>query len=464
MQLSSSRRRRIAIGAITATCLLLPATAVAATQAPASPGTTSTSSCQPGGGHACPTFRPMIIGHVLAEHQGSVPSTSQCEAELGIACYTGPQLRTAYNVGPLYQRGITGAGQTIMIVDFVGSPTLQHDLDVYSKAMGIPSTTVTVDHYDGSPTFDPTNPGDVGWAQETTLDVETAHEYAPKARIVVVLPDPNTAAALPAAIKAAIDKTPGTSVISFSFGAPESDFYDPQTGYASLEAIRYAFKDAAARRITLVASSGDWGAATMEDDGSLSTSPATCWPDTDPDVVAVGGTSLHLDDKGKRLAPDTVWNDSYGASGGGTSAAFARPGFQDDVRSVTGDHRGVPDISTSADVNGGEVVYWSMVPGSAGWAVVGGTSEAAPTVAAFAALADQGAGHRLGAIDNSLYRLQHTVGYNALSGLVPVTSGNNTYGGVTGYTADRGYNLAVGIGTLDAAQLVSALDWLGARR
>lgn len=391
-------------------------------------------------------------------------STSQCEAELGIACYTGPQLRTAYNLGPLYKRGITGAGQTIMIVDFVGSPTLQHDLDVYSKAMGIPSTTVTVDHYDGSPQFDPTNPGDTGWASETTLDVETAHEYAPGARIVVVLPDPSNPAALPAAIKAEIDKDPRISVMSFSFGAPESDFYDPQTGYAALEALRYGFKAAVGRRITLVASSGDWGAATMQDDGSLSTGPATCWPDTDPDVVAVGGTSLHLDDKGKRLSPDTVWNDSYGASGGGTSDAFARPNFQDDVKSVTGDHRGVPDISTSADVNGGIEIYWSFAPASAGWAVIGGTSEAAPTVAAVAALADQSAGHRLGNIDSSLYRLQHYVGYGPWSGLVPVTSGNNSFGGVTGYQADRGYNLATGLGTLNAAELVSALSWFDAPR
>src|SRR5258708_4657952 len=77
------------------------------------PGTTSSTSAQPGDGRACPAFRPMITGQVL-DHESTVLSPSQCEAKLGIACYTAPQLRSAYNVGPLYKRGITGAGQTIM--------------------------------------------------------------------------------------------------------------------------------------------------------------------------------------------------------------------------------------------------------------------------------------------------------------------------------------------------------------
>lgn len=464
MHPSSSRRRRsVAIGAFTASCLLIPSAAFAAAQAPSTPGTYSSSTCQSAAGSACPGFQPLVAGHVLDEHESSVLSTSQCEAQLGIACYTGTQLRKAYDLGPLYQRGITGAGQTIVIVDFFGSPTLQHDLNVFSKAMGIPSTTVTVDHYDGSPAFDPTDPGVVGWEEETTLDVETVHEYAPKAKIEVVLPNPDGYAPMPAAVKATIDKSPA-SVVSFSFGAPESDFYDPQTGYAALNQLRYAFQDAAARHITLVASTGDWGAATVEDDGSLSTSPATCWPATDPDVVAVGGTSLHLNDQGARLSPDTVWNDSYGASGGGLSSAFSRPAYQDTVSSVTGDRRGVPDISTSADVNGGEEVYWSFDPATAGWAIIGGTSEAAPTVSAITALGDQAAGYRLGNIDNALYLLQRFGGYNPVTGLVKVTEGNNSWGGVAGYDATSGYSLATGLGTLNASELVTALSWVGGLR
>lgn len=185
--------------------IAVPST-TAATQAPGNPGTSSTSTCQPGAGRACPGFQPLVTGHVLDGHASSVLSTSQCEAELGIACYVGTQLRKAYDLGSLYQRGITGAGQTIVIVDFFSSPTLQHDLDVFSKAMGIPSKHVTVDHYDGSPAFDPTDPDVVGWEQETTLDVETVHEDAPKAKIVVVLPNPDGFAPMPAAVKATIDK------------------------------------------------------------------------------------------------------------------------------------------------------------------------------------------------------------------------------------------------------------------
>lgn len=421
----------------------------------------STPACQPQAGAACAGYAPMITGHVLANFGGILPISS-CEQQFGIACYTADQLRRAYGIDALSRRGITGAGQTIMIVDMVGSPTLQKDLDVYSRAMGLPSTKVTVEHYDGSPAWDYTDPGVQSWAQETTLDVETAHAYAPGAHIVVVLPDPSGFSPMPAALKSALGKGPA-SVVSFSFGAVESDFYDSTTGYSSLDQLRYAFTDAAARHTTLVASTGDWGAAQMEDSGTLSTGPASAWPATDPLVTSVGGTSLHLSSGGLRTSPDTVWNDSFGASSGGLSDAFARPAYQASVSKAVGGQRGVPDISASADVDGGEWVYGSFT-GTPDWAIVGGTSEAAPTVAAIVALADQQAGHKLGNINPALYGLQSTGGYTPRTGLVQVEQGNNSWGGVTGYPAGPGYNLAAGLGTLNAAEFVPALATFGGRR
>ena len=180
-------------------------------------------------------------------------------------------------------------------------------------------------------------------------------------------------------------------------------------------------------------------------------------------MTSVGGTQLNLDQAGDKLTPDVVWNDGFGASGGGTSAVFSRPLYQIGVTKEVGKSRGTPDISMSAAVNGGGWIYLSFAgAGGPGWTVIGGTSEATPIMAGIVALANQQAGHRLGLINPALYALgalqQHGV---PNTGIVSVTSGNNSFGGVTGFDAAPGYNLATGWGTIDAAQFVPALARLG---
>ena len=221
--------------------------------------------------------------------------------------------------------------------------------------------------------------------------------------------------------------------------------------------------------MTVLAGSGDEGATNYESDATtLYPYRVTSWPATDPLVTAVGGTQLDLDQAGNKLEPDVVWNDGFGASGGGTSAIFPRPSYQIGVSRVVGHSRGVPDISMSAAVNGGAWVYMSFAgiesPGVSdpGWYIIGGTSEATPIMSGIVALADQQAGHRLGQINPALYllgalqqlRLPNT-------GVVSVTSGNNTFSGVTGFNAAPGYNLATGWGTINAAKFVPALARLG---
>ena len=85
----------------------------------------------------------------------------------------------------MYQAGITGRGKTIVIVDSYGSPTIQSDLDVFDKQWGLPDTKVDVRQFGTIPAFDPTDSTMVGWAEETTLDVEYAHAIAPGAKIVL---------------------------------------------------------------------------------------------------------------------------------------------------------------------------------------------------------------------------------------------------------------------------------------
>ncbi|WP_089100124.1 S53 family peptidase [Streptomyces hyaluromycini] len=405
---------------------------------------------------------PAVVGHTLVHGVSSPLSSEQCQAKWQINCYSPLQYRTAYDLNALYRKGVTGKGRTIVIVDSYGSPTVQHDLDVYSKQFGLPSTKVKVVKWGHVPAFDPKNSDMTGWAGETTLDVEMAHAVAPAAKIVVVetaVSETEGTTGLPEmmdAEKYMIDHGVG-DVISQSFGATENTFPGFAKGdFSSIKKLRYAFQDANRKKVTVLAASGDGGATDLQADGkTYYKKRVNSWPSSDPLVTSIGGTQLHLDDKGDRVKPDSVYND-YGSGGGGQSHVFTRPSFQNGVKKVVGTRRGTPDISMSAAVNGGAWIYSSFDPTATGWDVSGGTSEATPLFAGIVALADQAAGHRLGNIQQRLYDLSSY--RSKLTGIVDVNDGtNNSYQGVTGYKAVNGYDLATGVGTVDALRFVPAL-------
>jgi subtilase family serine protease len=414
------------------------------------------------------TVRPMpaVTGHINAAELVSPLPTSTCVAELGIHCYSPLQFRTAYDLNPLYAKGITGRGRTIVIVDSFGSPTIQNDLQAFDAQWGLPDTTVQIVQAGTIPPFNPADGTMVGWAQETTLDVEYAHAIAPGAHIVLVetpVAETEGVTGLPEmmnAEKALIDQGVG-DVISQSFGATENTFpgFD-QGDFSSLLNLRFAFKDAALHGVTVLAASGDAGATDFESDGAtLFPFAVNSWPSSDPLVTSVGGTQLTLDDAGNRVQPDVVWNDGFGAGGGGLSQVFDRPLFQVGVRSVVGSHRGTPDISMSAAVDGACWVYYSFVRPTSPWHLFGGTSEATPIFSGIVALADQVARHRLGDINGALYVLgaASQLPHPLRTGLVDVTSGDNSFNGVTGFPARAGYDLSSGWGTIDAATFVPTL-------
>jgi subtilase family serine protease len=411
---------------------------------------------------------PNVVGHVAAAARPVPLSTSDCVAQIGIRCYSPLQYRVAYDLNPLYQSGITGAGRTIVIVDSFGSPTIQQDLHAFDTQWGIPDTTVQIVKAGNVPPFDPTNPDHVGWAEETTLDVEYSHAIAPGAHIVLVetpIAETEGTTGLPemmTAEKALIDQGIG-DVITQSFGATENTFPGfAQGNYSSLLSLRYAFTDAANHGVTVLASSGDAGATDAVTDGATDYPyPVNSWPSSDPLVTSVGGTQLNLDDAGNKLSPDVVWNDGYGAGGGGKSAVFSRPLFQIGVAGVVGNHRGTPDISMSAAVDGGAWVYYSFVTPNSPWHIIGGTSEASPIFSGIVAMADQVAHRRLGTINGALY-LMSALGRTQLpTGIVDVTSGDNSFDNVTGYPARSGYDLSSGVGTIDGNKFVRALALLG---
>jgi subtilase family serine protease len=444
----------------------LPAAAAVSMLALAAPGAPAAAR------QAGAVARPVLSGPILVGKQLPAPlSTSECQAEIGINCYTPVQYRVHYNLNPLYQRGVTGRGETIVIVDSYGSPTIRNDLNVFDQQFGFPHPDLRIVKFGNIPAFDPTNSTMVGWAEETTLDVEYAHSIAPGAKIVLAetpVAETEGVTGLPEMMNAeqSLINAGVGDVISQSFGATENTFPGfSQGNYSSLLNLRYAYKDALAHHVTVLAASGDAGATDYEADGStLYPYRVNSWPSSDPLVTSVGGSQLYLDNAGNQVQPDSVWNDGYGAGGGGVSAVFSRPLYQAAVGNVVGSHRGTPDISMSAAVNGGCWVYMSFAGietsgvDNPGWYIFGGTSEATPIFSGIVALADQVAGHRLGLINPALYALGLASEHGASNtGLVDITAGNNSFAGVTGFNAGPGYDLASGWGTIDAAKFVPAL-------
>ncbi len=457
---------------------------------------------------------PFATGPIVAAgHMSQPPTTAQCEADFGIACYQPFQLQRAYDLAPLFSRGIEGQGETIVIVDAFGSPSIASDLQTFDSQLGLPNPpSFKVIAPEGPITTTPTNCTSVyspypapdlcsdyySWTDETSLDVEWSHVMAPEANILLVeTPASETEGIygfpqIVAAENYVIDHHLG-DVISQSFGATEETFTSPGQIYS----LRSAYINAAQHGVTVLAASGDQGSTDEICDPSTacanpndliccSTTRAIDWPASDPLVTAVGGTQLQLNDEGYRTAPDRVWHDlsstvgvsgpvyTWGSSGGGHSTVFSRPQFQDGVAGVVGGSRGTPDIAMSAAVNGAVDFYDTTDPSVAGWSIVGGTSEASPLFSGIVALADQVAGHSLGYLNPALYAMAQS---GAPDGIVPIFQGNNTYTfciaadigsgnacasssdlvTVPGFYANGYYNDATGWGTVDAALFVPAL-------
>jgi subtilase family serine protease len=477
-----SRKHGIRISlAACVTAVMAAAAAASATVSTAavSAGPAAPPSSAPGTSTAQVTVRPDAIRLPGAATQAPA-STADCERLDGIACFDPGQLRAAYQLPPLYAKGVTGTGVTIMIVDSFGSPTIRTDLAAFDRQFGYPAPpNFTIIAPVGKiPPFNPGNSDMSGWAGETTLDVEYAHALAPGANILLVetpVSETEGVTGFPQIVRAeeyALARYK-VGVISQSFSATEETI----ASYAQLDPLRGAYKDADDAHVTVLAASGDAGATDYQSNQlDYYASRVTSWPDSDPLVTAVGGTQLRQQGAGYT---SVAWNDTYdrawtlyadgstepvpAASGGGTSEFFARPPYQDGVAAVTGGRRGVPDIAMSAACDGSVSIYSSYQPGQAGWSLTCGTSEATPEFAAVVALADQVAGHPLGQVNPAIYRLES----EHAQGIVDVTSGNNSVSfdqganakpaSVAGYPAGRGYDLVTGVGTVNAKDFVYEL-------
>lgn len=460
-------------------------------------------------GRALPLPKPALTDVQFLSGALTPPGQADCQSA-GRRCFAPAALQTAYDLGPLYKAGNQGQGVTVAIIDSFGNPNMASDLGNFDTQMNLPhmcgepgaacaagTPTFTHVYFDGKTEVKAppakSNGTDLearnAWALETSLDVEWVHSIAPKANILNVTTD--TAETLgvqgfPAMMKAekyVIDNHQAT-VISQSFASAEQAFGSAQ----SLQNLRYAFTDAVANGVTVMGSSGDGGSAnggkTPVKDPVTYPYPTVEWPASDPLVTGVGGTYLcanPVTGTGVDSADNPAACQKYAGvlqpawidSGGGYSSVFARPSYQDTLPSgstaIPAAQRGVPDVALNASSQTGVLVY-DTAPGdidsgltcpsgspcSNGWYVVGGTSASSPEFSAMVAIAGQIAGHGLGQVNPTLYKLASGPDYGKY--FYDVTAGSNAANtSVPGYPASTGWDPVTGLGTPDAATLVPAL-------
>ena len=386
------------------------------------------------------------------------PTDAYCRKHFGSPCYSPQEMRTAYGVNNLLNHGFDGKGQTIIIIDSFGSPTIAHDLKVFDAGYGLPDPpSFKVYSPLGTKPFDPTNGTMVGWAFETTLDVEWAHSMAPGASIALMtspVAETQGVGGMPQFLfleQWALDHNLG-HIISQSWATTENTLFGYPGGMQVLKSFNDFYKQAAADHVTVFGSSGDSGVANPNVKGKIYPFPTVNFPASDPYVTAVGGTTLMADTQG-HYQSEVAWP----GSGGGVSQYFAEPGYQQENlnssdQGILNGYRGLPDISYNADPGTPILVYLSFLgSANAGYYGIGGTSEGSPQWAGITADANQLAGHPLGFLNEALYEIGNSNKYAAA--YHDVTTGNNSAGGITGYNATVGWDPVTGWGTPNATAL-----------
>ncbi len=318
--------------------------------------------------------------------------------------------------------GSNAAGQCIGIIELGGGYTVA-DNEAAFKAMSLPVPDIVAIGIDGASN----NPGDTSGADgEVALDIQVAGGVALGAKLAVYFA-PNTSQGFADAISQAVhDETNKPSVLSISWGGPESGW----TGQA-IAAMSAAFRDAAMLGVTVTAASGD----SLATDGASDGEAHVDYPASDPLVLGCGGTRVTAS-AGKRHG-ETVWKSNGGGTGGGVSALFAKPDYQASADvPATGTAkggRGVPDVAGDADPDSG---YRIVTGGQTG--LIGGTSAVAPLWAGIIAGLNARRTTPVGQI--------HAALYGTPGACHDITKGDNRSGSV-GYEAAQGWDPCTGLGS-----------------
>ncbi len=443
-------------------------------------------------------------------------------------CYTPDQISAAYGVDALHNAGLMGQGQTIVLVDSYGSPTAANDIKFFHDTFfpKLPNPNFDEVYPLGNPTANYTCTKSLGvsgpcsaagWSFEATLDIEWAYAMAPLAHIVLLATPPAETLGVPGlpnmfkGIQMAIDQYPAGTVFSQSFGLSEQTFGG--AALSQMQAFDQTYQNGINKGDSFLAASGDQGNGGGDKNHKFSgvySFNVVGFPAVSPLVTAVGGTQLMLSWK---LAPtsndpiafatsttntEPLWTECnfFGGgncvTGGGVSSFFSAPSWQSAQAAVNGGMRSIPDLSWTAAVNGGVLVYITAYPTAIGpgWYPVGGTSASSPQMAGVIALANQmRASHGkapLGNLGPRIYSLgdaeaaspdssfdgnatsifrdivpQTFTGTNPDGTTTTITIDNNAWPpagpGVPPYFALPGYDLTTGFGSARADRFVAAL-------
>jgi kumamolisin len=351
---------------------------------------------------------------------------------------------TPVQVAQLYDfpAAMDGTGQCIAIIE-LGGGFKARDVKRYFKStlnMTPPKVVaISVDQGHNKPTGDPNGPDG-----EVMLDIEVAGAVAPKSTLAVYFA-PNTDKGFYDAIAAAVhDARYNPSVISISWGGPESSW-----SQQSLTQYNTLLEDAATLGITVCVASGDNGST----DGLTDGLQHVDFPASSPYALACGGTNLTS--ANSQYGNEVVWNEmanQEGSTGGGVSDFFAKPAYQANAPNLNvpasvnpGNFvgRGVPDVSGDADPVSGYDVY---VDGQA--SVIGGTSAVAPLWAGLAACINQMLGKRVGSLTSLIY---------SQVAASPGTFHDITVGNNGAFAAGPGWDACTGWGSPIGSAIASAL-------
>lgn len=421
--------------------------------------------------------------NLLATRRGSNPNYS---GSGNTTHYMAPgDFAAIYNSKALYNAStpINGTGVTICIVGRANITT-PADPATFRSDFGLSVNPPTIFYNGTKPAIND------GEATEALLDMEWSGATAPGAAVKYISTKSGTSDGVDLSATYIVNhqSTVGSpayhvSVMSTSFGSCEANM-----GSTELAFYNNLWSQAATEGISSFVSTGDSGAAGC-DGGSATTGTGLGISGlaSTPYNTAVGGTSFR---EGGNYAtywsttntnyasalgyiPETVWNESSGTTApdgtagsglwsgsGGVSTTYAKPSWQVAPGVPADAHRDIPDISLNASSYDGPLIVQTPNGGAVGIYIVGGTSASSPAFAGLAALVVQKTGANQGNINPRLYQLakaQYT-GAGTLTAFHDTTTGNNSVPGVTGYSAGVGYDMASGLGSVDAAQLVN--NWV----
>jgi subtilase family serine protease len=408
---------------------------------------------------------------------GPASRTGDCIS--AATCYTPQQLEAAYGVRPLLQRGVDGRGETVVLPELAESQLspplvtdLRQDFAAFDRLFHLRAPRLTV-----VSTFPrPAHP----WLAfgEEVLDAEVVHAIAPGAALTIVLVKGTSLDSVGQAVAASVAALRlGASAGSIISLSPAGQIGGEHcVDHTQLTQLNAALQDDAGHHVTVVAATGDSGAAgepcALIDalitgiSSSFTPRKEPILVASDPLVLSAGGTTLNASHPTGSWTGETTWGLPYGtpgtgfqASGGGFSHLFRRPSYQNGVHGI-GAMRGVPDVAADANPHTGIAVVTSNASGSYAISGHGGTSASAPIWAGIMALADQYANRHLGFVNPAIYQIARSPHYH--QAFHDVTAGpNNTakfpHGTITGYRASPGWDPVTGWGSPNAEVLVPLL-------